>query len=780
MTKSKAQSAAADNEAAPPLQHDPKIVWKFLSKVVRPNGGYVTMTAIHPFKTFTKTKEDGSTYEAKATDTFTPMTRPQDQSFVEDWVKGKKGWNLYYSLNEPAQGLRNKAKKKDIATIHGVYIDVDPRNGHDLTTEKERLIELAKAFLGDELLPATYAIASGNGIQVAWLLDEPLATKGNAVSIAEGIGRAIGKTVEGDSVFNVDRLLRLPGTVNHPDAGKIAKGRAAAMARVIGYASHRYSTTDLAAIYPADMSGPSGRVDDSVDCEWSRIDGYRNSELKDIPEDLRARLDHWLDVDETFARRWGGDATGFKKDSGSNIALGLCTRLKGKGCTATEIGILLLANAECNGHPTDQRDLGRMWNHESSRDKEEKVPAEDVFFTDIEIEWTDEMRADEARILADRAANDNASDNTGSAEESKPKYKAVSDWAGMPVPVREWLVPGWIPLGCTTALYGAGGDGKSLVAMQLQAAVATGGRWLGMETMKAPSLGWYAEDDDAELQRRFSDIASAQFADLADMTECYVESFVGAGQTLVNHEREGAWSPSKCFKRLHSVAKATKAKLVVVDNIAQFFSGNENSRHDVTVFVGVLNKLASMLNIAVVLVGHVGKGEGSEYSGSTAWNAAVRSRLMLGRRQIDGKKSVQSDVRVLSVAKSNYAGTGTEVNLSWRCGVFVAEGDRFQDDGSLANKEQRVEADFLVALRDILAKGLEPAFLVQSGDAYAPKLILQNSSTYWTADELGVAMRTLLNRNEVVLAWGEGPPSKRKKVLVPADHPWAKTRKVGE
>ena len=32
---------------------------------------------------------------------------------------------------------------------------------------------------------------------------------------------------------------------------------------------------------------------------------------------------------------------------------------------------------------------------------------------------------------------------------------------GVPVPVRPWLVPGWIPMARATALYGAGGEGKT-------------------------------------------------------------------------------------------------------------------------------------------------------------------------------------------------------------------------------------------------------------------------------------------------------------------------------
>ena len=41
-----------------------------------------------------------------------------------------------------------------------------------------------------------------------------------------------------------------------------------------------------------------------------------------------------------------------------------------------------------------------------------------------------------------------------------------SDWANLPVPKRQWLVPDLIPMRKVTALYGDGGTGKTLLAMQ--------------------------------------------------------------------------------------------------------------------------------------------------------------------------------------------------------------------------------------------------------------------------------------------------------------------------
>src|SRR5690606_2061807 len=71
---------------------------------------------------------------------------------------------------------------------------------------------------------------------------------------------------------------------------------------------------------------------------------------------------------------------------------------------------------------------------------------------------------------------------------------------------------------------------------------------------------------------------------------------------------------------------------LVLDNIAQVFGGLENDRHEVTVFANALTGIARRFDCAVLLLGHVAKGPASEYSGSTAWEAAVRTRLWMERR----------------------------------------------------------------------------------------------------------------------------------------------------
>ncbi|WP_369675560.1 AAA family ATPase, partial [Enterococcus faecium] len=89
--------------------------------------------------------------------------------------------------------------------------------------------------------------------------------------------------------------------------------------------------------------------------------------------------------------------------------------------------------------------------------------------------------------------------------------------------------------------------------------------------------------------------------------------------------------------------------LVGLDTLADLHSGQENDRTTARQFIGLLRGLAIRHGCAVVLLAHpslTGMASGSGLSGSTAWNASVRSRLYLERVVQDGYEA-DPDRRVL-------------------------------------------------------------------------------------------------------------------------------------
>jgi RecA-family ATPase len=66
------------------------------------------------------------------------------------------------------------------------------------------------------------------------------------------------------------------------------------------------------------------------------------------------------------------------------------------------------------------------------------------------------------------------------------------------------------------------------------------------------------------------------------------------------------------YQTIREAARSTGAKLIVIDNIAQCFAGNENNRAEVTAFVNAVSGLALELDAAVLLLGHPGKASDSD------------------------------------------------------------------------------------------------------------------------------------------------------------------------
>lgn len=348
-------------------------------------------------------------------------------------------------------------------------------------------------------------------------------------------------------------------------------------------------------------------------------------------------------------------------------------------------------------------------------------------------------------------------------------------WQNMPLPERKWIVDGVIPLRSTMMLSGDGGLGKSLLAMQLSTACATGNSWLGMPTTACKVLAVHCEDTDEELQIRQHAINRHYSIDFGDLENLRLVSRVGDDNVLLETDKFGKTTgrTTALYNQILRAANDFGAQLVILDSLHDLFAGNENVRAEARHFVGQLRRIALELDGAVVLLSHpsaAGLSSGSGTSGSTAWNAAVRSRLYLTRPKDD--EYSDRDARVLKGMKSNYGKDGEEIHLRWEDGVFVRT-DR-PAAGGLVDKLDRnsrramAEEAFLTALGTLLRQGHEPSFRIEARSLYAPRLAatLPEMKDYAHRD-IEDAMRSLMAAGEVVIAETAGPPSRRRKIIVP-------------
>jgi hypothetical protein len=130
--------------------------------------------------------------------------------------------NLYYSVNPTRKGLAKKASKKDVTAIEYALADLDPQ---DDETPEEAKARYSAAL--DTFTPKPSAVIdSGNGLQVLWKLEQPLGVTVDVIEDVEArIGAAMVRLGSKAGTQNIDRILRLPGTTNLPNAAKVKRGR---------------------------------------------------------------------------------------------------------------------------------------------------------------------------------------------------------------------------------------------------------------------------------------------------------------------------------------------------------------------------------------------------------------------------------------------------------------------------------------------------------------------------------------------------------------------------
>ena len=171
----------------------------------------------------------------------------EDPGEAQRWITSQnRTRGIYFTCNPTPADLRKKPTKGDITAIAAVWADIDPLdgNGRDWTAERGRLLALAEALAAFPLAPSLI-IDSGNGIQPIWLLTNPIEANPEYRNTAEALCARLEAVLGAKGTHNVDRLLRVPGTRNFPNAKKRALGRGETQARLVHAKWRRYSWRDL-------------------------------------------------------------------------------------------------------------------------------------------------------------------------------------------------------------------------------------------------------------------------------------------------------------------------------------------------------------------------------------------------------------------------------------------------------------------------------------------------------------------------------------------------------
>jgi hypothetical protein len=294
------------------------------------------------------------------------------------WIDARQGRrNLYTSVNrareDAPRGRRLNANQ--IGHLRAVVGDIDASkikggdpSGINFQKERIRLQGVAESLAGDAC-PPSLLVDTGGGLQPWWQLRPIVEATPENNALVEGIGRTIQERHEGDGVWDIARIMRLPGTINVLSPEKRAQGRSQTVASVIVEKSKStcYGLEQLKAWAPPTPE----RKSNTGTKAYPRIDMEVVAEatiFEELPAPLREKFETYLNKRPVVGRLWDGTPTPSQTDtSPSGFEYALCGCLKPSGLfTPTEFAQLVAIWPQRSEQHADdfERRIKRTWaNH---------------------------------------------------------------------------------------------------------------------------------------------------------------------------------------------------------------------------------------------------------------------------------------------------------------------------------------------------------------------------------------------------------------------------------
>jgi hypothetical protein len=519
-------------------------------------GGPWCLTAIVP---------DGPTVTAM------PASERELERFLTEHEGSK---NIYYTLNRTRGPMTKKPFKADIAFVDFLHADLDPRPGEPERTAFRRIIQT----LRNSKLPwPTFMVASGNGVQVGWRLKNPVALpdagaeRDRMVADLESRNAAILTALdEHTGTQNIDRLLRLPNTMNLPNAKKLKDGRVPAMATLLSFT--RTAAYDLDQFPATAKTQPSD--------QGSRIE---NSKTATVDLDSLPIADRWKELirDPKHGEYYG---------SGRNGAVfKVLIEMVQAGCDdATMAAVVLDPSLPISEHVRAQA-------YPPSYAKKQIADAKDA------VAKNAKKKAGKDRTIVARSLD-------------KVPAKPIV-----------WLWKDRIPIGKATQLAGDPKEGKSQILLMMCATVSVGGPWpLGEGNAPKGNVVILSAEDAAD-----DTIKPRLAAYGADMSRIHVVDAVAE----VDDKGHAFFSLATDVKLLEDfVEQLGDVKLLAIDPISAYMgkAGQVNTDRvgDVRATLAPLVKASERLGFGFVFVNHFNKNENASalqrISGSMGYAALAR------------------------------------------------------------------------------------------------------------------------------------------------------------
>lgn len=231
--------------------------------------------------------------------------------------------------------------------------------------------------------------------------------------------------------------------------------------------------------------------------------------------------------------------------------------------------------------------------------------------------------------------------------------------------------------------YGRRGCGKSFVAVDLTASIASGSRWHGRMVQHAPVLYVVAEGA-AGLGRRY---------DAWVGLDRNANSVIDDAQLRILPEPVNLLNPA-AVGEFAGMAADLGARLIVLDTLARcMVGGDENSARDAGIAIEQLDVIRRRTGACVVAVHHSGKSLDAGARGSSAFEAAADTVLEIG---------MTDDIMTITATKQKNHVTPNPIRLRLRPAGTSAVLDDYRAD---VDEVSPGTLETLAALRDIEVEG---------------------------------------------------------------------------
>lgn len=621
-----------------------------------------------------------------------------DKTLALDWVKARNGKaNLYFSVNEPRIGARtdSKLRRDEIGQVRAFAVDLDePPAGYAWGDPVEDYIPSA-------------VVNSGNGLWGFWKLAEKVSA--DAWGGVEAQNKALAAKFHGDTVAtNLDRLARLPGTINIPNEAKRKRGKVEVASRILSTGQITYSANEIAAWCPPQSTAPAP----------AKADQTPLAEL-DAPASV-ARAARWLIADAAEA---------VEGHNGNATTYAVAARLKDFGVSQNVAFELLLDG----------------WNEQKAAPP---WPAAELL--GIVRNAYAYGSAAPARNAANLATSE-FSDESATSTQAPKRGMALEYIADVHRDLKATsraLIEGWYDRASMVVTYGESSAGKTHVVLDQSVAIATGRPWAGRKT-HAGLVVYVAAEGGIGIQDRIT----AHRKSRPDV------DWPNAPFALIRHPIDLMRSAADT-KALIDLVKQAEARfdqkcvMVVVDTLSRALAGgDENSSADMGAFVRRCDDIRAATGATLHVIHHAGKNTAKGARGHSLLRAAVDTEIEIENNAILSRKQrdmeAPEDLRFAYkpvVIGQNAAGedVGSVVLDVWQGTEFEVEmtpGDREVLDAIedyVAAETQKTQSDprNKVSKRNKVSVIVTPQILEQMTVRNFSKTTLERAFRHFT--EIGV------------------------------------------